>query len=98
MSDASRIFPFVILIELAGHVIVSPALIRLQNCLGINPSLNLWKSVSFIHEFSEDYGLQSAMKNRALVTPVPLYCTVTRGFQGGSKEVSRGFRWVKGGH
>ena len=58
-------------------MIVSPALILLQNCLGINPSLNLWKSVSFIHEFSEDYGLQSAMKNRALVTPVPPYCTVT---------------------
>ena len=77
MSDASRIFPLVILIKLAGNVIASPALILLHNCLGISPSLNLWKSVLFKHEFSEDYGLQSAMKNRALVTPVAPDCTIT---------------------
>ena len=77
VSDVSRIFPIVILIELAGHVIASPALILLQNCLGIKPLLNLWKSVLFMHEFSEVYGHQSAIWIRAFVTPVPLNGTVT---------------------
>ena len=79
VSDASRIFPFVILIKLAGHVIANPALFLMQNCLGIKSLLNLLKCVSFMHEFSGYYGLQSAIGKRALVTPVLLDCTVTLG-------------------
>ena len=77
MSDASRIFPFVIMYELAGHVIASPALILLQNCLGIKTLLNLLKSVLFVHEFGKAYGLQLVIEVRAFVTQVPQDCTVT---------------------
>ena len=63
VSDATRIFPTVILIKLAGHVIAGPALILLQHILGIKLVLNLWK-VSYLYTnlarsmaSSQPYGL-----------------------------------------